>query len=132
MLLTCVVCFALLRPVKRTANPCPSCRSSLDHPLHEQRHARYLERHRLAVRVKQQKYKTQKGICVRCGAKTNLYAGVCDRHGLLTRKYVRRANRNKPWKPGGKGRIPLVPEPLEKPPRKVALAQHRHSSIQPK
>ena len=46
--------------------------------------------------------------CQVCGKPTSHYKTYCDDHGLWKRKLRRRSSRSKPWKPGAKGRPPLI------------------------
>ena len=46
--------------------------------------------------------------CQICGKPTNHYKTYCDEHAMWKRKLRRRASNSKPWKPGAKGRPPLL------------------------
>lgn len=46
--------------------------------------------------------------CQICGKPTNHYKTYCDEHAVWKRKLRRRASNSKPWKPGAKGRPPLL------------------------
>jgi len=66
---------------------CPSCGSNIHHPLHAKRHARYLERHLLAVMRKQASYAKTKSRCPYCGARCarrwGRFLRVCENHRVL-------------------------------------------------
>jgi hypothetical protein len=57
------------------AKKCPSCNTKLHHPLHRKRHARYLERHCLAVRRKQREYAQTDTRCRYCGGPAYVLEG---------------------------------------------------------
>lgn len=46
--------------------------------------------------------------CQICGKPTSHYKTYCDAHAMWKRKLRRRASNSKPWKPGAKGRPPLM------------------------
>jgi len=95
--------------VKTPEGICPSCRRKLG-PTHAASHARYAERHALAVRKLQRKYAEKEEQCRYCGGKIENYAGVCNRCALFNRKNKRERNGFGKWKPGMGGRKPYVKE----------------------
>ena len=46
--------------------------------------------------------------CQVCGKPTTHYKTYCDEHAMWKRKLRRRASKSKPWKPGAKGRPPIL------------------------
>lgn len=46
--------------------------------------------------------------CQICGKPTEHYKTYCDEHAMWKRKLRRRASHSKAWKPGAKGRPPLL------------------------
>ena len=50
-----------------------------------------------------------KGHCALCGKARKRYHVLCDEHAVKHR-VLRRGGRFKPWRPGGPGRPPLLPE----------------------
>jgi hypothetical protein len=50
------------------------------------------------------------GKCLRCGRKADAGVQYCQKHRKAVNASNRTRNGHKPWKPGGKGRPPIVRE----------------------
>ena len=88
---------------------CKSCYGSLLNANHKTKHRRYLKFHLRAVKKLHAEH-LSKGQCRVCQTPLNLYSKLCDFHGTVQRRYNRKYQKCSPWKRGGVGRPPFVPQ----------------------